>query len=111
MFGDTLYIPGTSSFDDVAHWWEPVTNTYMSAKYRQSRDMARDPRVERIVGHSLGASYAHSLAKRYHKQYEGFGRPVFGFMDAGDRLNLGDPVGLFGFGKKQLSLGHGLSSY
>lgn len=110
--GDTLYVPGTQSLDDVLHWWEPVAHTYVSSKYRQAEEMLRShPSVERVVGHSLGASYAHELAGKYHKQYAGFGRPVFGFTDPGDRLNIGDPVGLFGIGPKRLALGHSLSSY
>jgi hypothetical protein len=107
-----MYIPGTQSLEDVLHWWEPMTHTYVSRKYRHAEQLLEsNPSVERVVGHSLGASYAHHLADKFHKAYAGFGRPAFGFLDPGDQVNLGDPVGLVDFGPKRLTFGHSLGSY
>ena len=100
--GDTLYIAGTKSFgdvlDDIAI---PLGMTNTTARHRDAALVLNaNPRIRRVVGHSLGGAVVMQLQKDNPKlQAVTYGAPVFSMSGSVDRYReLGDPVAALDFG-------------
>jgi hypothetical protein len=114
--GDTLYIAGTSSMQDV---WDdlkiPLHLTSKSNRYQNaSKFLDENQNIKQLVGHSLGGSVALELqgnmASRNFKTNT-YGAPVFSFTKAENRYrNFGDPVSMLDWGSKS-SLNVGLNPH
>ncbi len=68
--GDTLYIAGTSSVQDV---WDdlkiPFKQTDKSMRYKNAVALLKvNPDIKNVVGHSLGGSVALELQKNLQKR-------------------------------------------
>ena len=100
--GDTLYIAGTKSFgdvlDDIAI---PLGLTNTTARHRDAALVLNaNPRIRRVVGHSLGGAVALQLQKESPKlEAVTYGAPAFSLSGSADRhRELGDPVAALDFG-------------
>ena len=100
--GTTLFIAGTKSFgdvlDDIAI---PLGMTNTTARHRDaSMVLNANPRIRRVVGHSLGGAVALQLQKENPElQAVTYGAPVFSLSGSADRYReLGDPVAALDFG-------------
>jgi hypothetical protein len=103
MEGDSLYVAGTSSIgdaiDDIAL---PFGLTRGTQRYIDaSRVLAANPRISRLVGHSLGGSVSLELQKAHPGlKSRTYGAPVVS-MTPGERYkSAGDPVSFFDMGAK-----------
>ncbi len=114
--GDTLYIAGTSSLQDV---WDdlkiPLNLTEQSMRYRKAASLLKvNPDIMNVVGHSLGGSVALELQKNFpDRKFKSntYGAPVFSLSGADNRFrNYFDPVSLLDRGAKN-SLHVGLNPH
>ena len=103
MEGDSLYVAGTSSVGDVIDDLAlPFGLTRMTQRYIDaSRVLSANPRISRLVGHSLGGSVSLQLQKDHPGlKSRTYGAPVVS-MTPGERYkSAGDPVSMFDFGAK-----------
>ena len=102
--GDTLYIAGTSSFQDV---WDdlktPFNQTDKSMRYRKAVTALKvNPDIMNVVGHSLGGSVALELQKNFpDRKFKSntYGAPVLSATAADNRFrNYFDPVSILDCG-------------
>jgi hypothetical protein len=104
--GDTLYIAGTSSFQDVLDDVKiPFNNTFQSMRYRDALAVLKvNPGITNVVGHSLGGSVALELQKDFpDRKFKSntYGAPVFSTTAADNRFrNYFDPVSFLDRGAK-----------
>ena len=100
--GDTLYIAGTKSFGDVLDDLAiPLGMTNTTARHRDAAlVLSANPRIKRVVGHSLGGAVALQLQKENPKlQAVTYGAPAFSLSGSTERYReLGDPVAALDFG-------------
>lgn len=102
IFGDTLYIAGTSScYDVLIDLTIPLHCLIYTPRYQQSeRIIINNTNIKRIVGHSLGAAITHNLIRDYSNIEEGIaiGSPTILTNSYGGRLryfrHCGDPVSI-----------------
>ena len=96
--GDTLYIAGTSSLQDV---WDdlkiPFNMTDQSMRYRKATSLLKvNSNIQNVVGHSLGGSVALELQKNFpDRKFKSntYGAPVLSITGADNRFrNVFDPV-------------------
>ena len=103
MTGDSLYIAGTSSFRDVLDdVLLPFGMTKSTVRYGDAtRVLQANPKIRRVVGHSLGGAVALEIQKeRPDLKSRTYGAPVVS-ATGGDRYkSLGDPVSFLDFGAK-----------
>jgi pimeloyl-ACP methyl ester carboxylesterase len=114
--GNTLYIAGTSSLQDV---WDdlkiPFNQTAHSERYRKAASLLKvNKDIQNVVGHSLGGSVALELQKNFpDRKFKSntYGAPVFSISGADNRFrNYFDPVSLLDRGAKN-SLHVGLNPH
>jgi hypothetical protein len=98
--GDTLYIAGTSSFQDV---WDdlkiPFKQTDKSMRYRKAVEVLKTNNdIKNVVGHSLGGAVALELQQNYpDRKFKSntYGAPVLSITGADNRFrNVFDPVSI-----------------
>jgi pimeloyl-ACP methyl ester carboxylesterase len=98
--GNTLYIAGTSSLQDV---WDdlkiPFNQTAHSERYRKAASLLKvNKDIQNVVGHSLGGSVALELQKNFpDRKFKSntYGAPVFSISGADNRFrNYFDPVSI-----------------
>ncbi len=98
MNGDTLYIAGTSSIQDI---WDdlkiPFNQTAKSLRYRNAAAALKANKdIVNVVGHSLGGSVALELQKNMPERNfksNTYGAPVLSMTPADNRFrNYFDPV-------------------
>ena len=98
MNGDTLYIAGTSSIQDI---WDdlkiPFNQTAKSLRYRNAAAALKANKdIVNVVGHSLGGSVALELQKNMpERKFKSntYGAPVLSMTPADNRFrNYFDPV-------------------
>jgi hypothetical protein len=101
MEGDSLFVAGTSSvgdvIDDIAL---PFGLTRGTQRYIDAeRVLQANPKISRLVGHSLGGAVSLELQKAHPwLKSRTYGAPVVS-MTPGDRYkSVGDPVSMFDFG-------------
>jgi pimeloyl-ACP methyl ester carboxylesterase len=103
MSGDSLYISGTHSMGDVADDLAlPFGLTRGTQRFDEaSRVLKANPRIRRVVGHSLGGAVTLELGKmRPDLKTRTYGAPVVS-MSGGERYrSAGDPVSAFDWGAK-----------
>ena len=96
--GDTLYIAGTSSIQDI---WDdlkiPFKQTDKSLRYKNAAAALKANRdIANVVGHSLGGSVALELQKNFPERNfksNTYGAPVLSITPADNRFrNYFDPV-------------------
>lgn len=110
VVGKTLYIHGTRSVSQALSDWPALLAGYQVPEQDAAEKLAVRERVDRVVGHSLGASWALPIARKFGLRYVGLGRPGLSHVE-GDVANLGDPVSFLQFHPTRLQLGHSLGSY
>ena len=103
MEGDSLFVAGTSSFGDAV---DDIALPFGLAKGTQryidtERVLKANPKIRRIVGHSLGGAVSLELGKeRPDLKTRTYGAPVVS-MSGGERYrSSGDPVSAFDWGAK-----------
>ncbi len=98
--GDTLYIAGTSSLQDV---WDdlkiPFSMTDQSMRYRKATSLLKvNSNIQNVEGHSLGGSVALELQKNFpDRKFKSntYGAPVLSINGADNRFrNYFDPVSI-----------------
>ena len=98
--GNTLYIAGTSSLQDV---WDdlkiPLNLTEQSERYKKAASLLKvNKDIQNVVGHSLGGSVALELQKDYpERKFKSntYGAPVASLTGADNRFrNYFDPVSI-----------------
>ncbi len=98
--GNTLYIAGTSSLQDV---WDdlkiPFNQTDKSQRYRMAvAALKLNPNITNVVGHSLGGSVALELQENFpDRKFKSntYGAPVLSITGADNRFrNFFDPVSI-----------------
>ncbi len=103
--GNTLYIAGTSSLQDV---WDdlkiPFNQTDKSQRYRMAvAALKLNPNITNVVGHSLGGSVALELQKNFpdrNFKSNTYGAPVLSATAADNRFrNYFDPVSILDRGE------------
>ena len=103
MEGDSLFVAGTSSMGDVVDDLAlPFGLTRGTQRFDDaSRVLKANPRIRRVVGHSLGGAVSLELGKlRPDLKTRTYGAPVVS-MTGGDRYrSSGDPVSAFDWGAK-----------
>ena len=105
---DTLYIGGTQNIRDV---WDDVTkvpfwgDVRKSQRYQDADELLKkNPKVKKLVGHSLGGSVTLELQKQYPERFETttYGAPVTAFSKGKRYRHSGvlntDPISMFDFG-------------
>ena len=112
--GDTMYIAGTSSFgdviDDIAL---PFGLTRRTQRYMAAdRMLASNPKIRRVVGHSLGGAVALQMQKDHPQQLGSrtYGAPVVSATPGERYRSWGDPVSILDFGTHR-SLPHSLNPH
>jgi hypothetical protein len=104
--GDTLYIAGTSSVQDV---WDdlkiPFKQTDKSMRYKNAVALLKtNPDIKNVVGHSLGGSVALELQQNFpDRKFKSntYGAPVISTTAAPNRFrNYFDPVSMLDRGAK-----------
>jgi len=103
--GETEYIAGTKSFGDVIDDAAiPLGMTDRTTRYRDaSRTLVANPKIRRVIGHSLGGAVALQLQKDHPTlKTTTYGAPVFSFEGSSDRRrSVGDPISMFDFGARE----------
>ena len=103
--GDTEYIAGTKSFGDAVDDLSiPLGMTRGTARYESAaRTLAANPKIRRVIGHSLGGAVALQLQKDIPTlNSRTYGAPVLSFSGSSERMrSLGDPVSMFDFGSRE----------
>ena len=103
--GETEYIAGTKSFGDAVDDLSiPFGVTRGTARYESAaRTSAANPKIRRVIGHSLGGAVALQLQKDIPSlNSRTYGAPVLSFSGSGERMrSLGDPVSMFDFGSRE----------
>ena len=68
--GNTLFVAGTRSFQDVADWPRIPLGTFAKSHIyeRAAAALEADPSISVVVGHSAGGSAALELARKYSKR-------------------------------------------
>jgi len=103
MEGDSLFVAGTSSLGDaVDDLALPFGLTRGTQRYSNaSRVLNSNPKIRRVVGHSLGGDVSLELGKeRPDLKTRTYGAPVVS-MTGGERYrSAGDPVSAFDWGAK-----------
>jgi len=103
MEGDSLFVAGTSSLGDaVDDLALPFGLTRGRQRYSDaSRVLNSNPKIRRVVGHSLGGDVSLELGKeRPDLKTRTYGAPVVS-MTGGERYrSAGDPVSAFDWGAK-----------
>ena len=102
VFGNTLYIAGTSSWYDVfCDLMIPLHLLGCTERYQISEDIINNnSNITRVVGHSLGGAITHNLIRDYPSLQEGIalGSPNILTNSYGNRLkyfrHTGDPVSI-----------------
>ncbi len=98
--GNTLYIAGTSSLQDV---WDdlkiPLNLTEQSDRYKKAASLLKvNKDIQNVVGHSLGGSVALELQKDFpDRKFKSntYGAPVASLSGADNRFrNYFDPVSI-----------------
>ena len=114
MTGDTLFVAGTSSFgdaiDDIAL---PFGLTRRTQRYMAAdRLLASNPKIRRVVGHSLGGAVALQMQKDHPQQLESrtYGAPVVSTTPGERYRSWGDPVSILDFGTHR-TLPHSLNPH
>ena len=101
-FGDSLYIAGTKSLEDVSNWpLLPSGRVHHTRRYKDTMEHleAMQKKPKRLVGHSYGASVAQAIAEDLGLEARSYGTPAFQpFGGRGPEHTLrfkhwGDPVG------------------
>lgn len=108
--GDTVYVHGTRSVRQAYRDWPLLLFGGTSPEEAEVEDLVADRRVRRIVGHSLGATWALKAARKHHLQYVGLGRPGLHAV-RGDVSNLLDPVSFLQLRPTRVAVGHSLGAY
>jgi len=108
--GRTVYMHGTRNISDALNYWPALLADRQVPAQKELEKFVMRNRAQRVVGHSLGASWVLPIAKRHNLAYTGYGRPGLSHQ-RGDVANLGDPVAFFQFHPTRLAFGHSLSSY
>jgi len=118
--GGTTYIAGSHTARD---WWDDVTkvpfwgDVRKSERYQQAdKALKANPKVTRVVGHSLGGAVALEAQKQNPKlASRTYGAPVFdplGLDSKAERYrNVGDPVSIFDRSAKKSIHPHPFSSF
>ena len=80
--GDALYISGTRMMEDISHDWMKLPQGKMNQTKKYQDAMAfisglPGGKPKRIIGHSLGASVAQSLAERWGVEGRAYGTPSY----------------------------------
>ena len=103
--GETEYIAGTKSFGDVIDDAAiPLGMTARTTRYRDaSRTLVANPKIRRVIGHSLGGAVALQLQKDHPTlKSTTYGAPVFSFSGSSERRrSLGDPISMLDFGARE----------
>jgi len=103
--GDTEYIAGTKSFGDAVDDLSiPLGMTNRTTRYRDaSRTLVANPKIRRVVGHSLGGAVALQMQQdNPNLKSMTYGAPVFSFSGSSERRrSLGDPISMFDFGARE----------
>ena len=103
MTGDSMYVAGTSSVGDVIDdIGIPLGLTRGTQRYIDAeRVLQSNPKIRRVVGHSLGGAVSLELQKsRPYLESRTYGAPVIS-MTPGERYkSAGDPVSVLDFGAK-----------
>ena len=103
MEGDSMYVAGTSSLGDVVDDLAlPFGLTKGTQRYIDAeRVLQSNPKIRRVVGHSLGAAVSLELQRaRPELETRTYGAPVVS-MTKGERYkSAGDPVSFLDFGAK-----------
>jgi len=76
IVGDVMYVPGTRSVEDIFADVALAMNMLRFTPAFRVADSMMNPRVTKIVGHSLGAAVAKLVAKRHKIKSVGYGSPV-----------------------------------
>ncbi len=101
MEGDSMYVAGTSSLgeamDDRAR---PVGLTKGTKRYIDAeRVLQANPKIRRVVGHSLGGAVSLELGKqRPDLKTRTYGAPVVSVTPGERYKSAGDPVAALDFG-------------
>jgi hypothetical protein len=107
--GDTLFVAGTKSLHDV---WDdlkiPLGLTRYSSRFDSaSRVLRANPKIRRVVGHSLGGAVALETGLPSRT----YGAPVLS-LSGGERYReLGDPIAALDFGARAVAPGGFPHSY
>jgi hypothetical protein len=102
---------GTEDLEQAVTDWPALVSGRTVPEQARFKELTRSTRATTVVGHSLGASWASSLAETDSLHYRGYGRPGFGRAVPGDVQNLGDPVTWLTWGPHRPRLGHSLHAY
>ena len=105
VHGDTMYVAGTSNFQDV---WDdfkiPFGKTAQSQRYKDADALlAKNPQVSNLVGHSLGGAAVLEMQKNHgDKTFKTntYGAPAVSFTTPDNEdnhryRNFGDPISIF----------------
>ena len=105
--GDAEYIAGTKSFGDAVDDLSiPFGVTRGTARYESAvRTLAANPKIRRVIGHSLGGAVALQLQKDIPSlNSRTYGAPVLSFSGSSERTrSLGDPISMFDFGAREVA--------
>jgi hypothetical protein len=125
--GDTLFIAGTKTYQDVFSDWIkiPLGLTRYSKRYKEAEDVLKaNPQVKNLIGHSLGSAVSDELSKRNEdKQLKTtlYGSPFVDFTGKQSEnrwRHKFDPISILDRGSKTVDLGlvdpltaHGYDQY
>jgi hypothetical protein len=103
MEGDSLFVAGTSSLGDAVNDLAlPFGLTRGTQRYSDaSRALNSNPKIRRVVGHSLGGAVSLELGKeRPDLKTRTYGAPVVSMTEGERYRSAGDPVSAFDWGAK-----------
>ena len=125
--GDTLFIAGTKTYQDVFSDWIkiPLGLTKYTKRYKEAEDVLKEnPQVKNLIGHSLGSAVSDELSKRSeNKQLKTtlYGSPFVDFTGKQSENRYRhkfDPISFLDRGSKTVDLGlvdpltaHGYDQY
>ena len=126
--GETLYIAGTKTRQDIFSDWVkiPLGLTKHTHRYKEAEDVLKaNPNVKKLVGHSLGSAVSDELRKQHpDKQLEIkalYGSPFVDFTGKQSENRYRhkfDPISFLDRGSKTVDLGlvdpltaHGYDQY